>query len=90
MNVAGHIGTKGRTPDGGSVVQLQDIWKFNPDEYFAKWLQNKRPYEDQSPLMKKAIMWGLQEVDRLGTPVITRTKWDKWGRLYRTMILNHI
>lgn len=81
LNVAGHIGTKGTTADGTSVIQRQDIWKFNPDEYFNRWLQNTRPYEEMSPRLKKAAQWGLKEVDRLGTPVITRTKWDKWGWL---------
>ena len=81
LNVAGHIGIKGKTPDGSSVIQRQDIWKFNPDDYFERWLKNKRPYEDQPSLLKKATSWGLKEVDRLGTPVISRTKWDKWGWL---------
>ena len=81
INVAGHIGTKGNTADGTSVIQRQDIWKFNPDEYQNRWLQNTRPYEEMSPRLKKAAQWGRKEVDRLGTPVITRTKWDRWGWL---------
>lgn len=81
LNVAGHIGTKGITPEGTNVVMKQDIWKFNPEDYFSRWLQNKRPYEEMSPWKKKAAQFGLQEIDRLGTPIITRTKWDKWGWL---------
>ena len=77
LNVAGHLARKGTTSSGTPVIQRQDIWKFNADEYLQKWLEKDPGYKKMPLFMKKAAKWGLQEVDRLGTPVISRTKWHK-------------
>lgn len=81
VNVAGHRRIKGKTSDSSTVAKMQDIWKFEPEEYYKRWLESKRPYEELSPFEKNLVRIGLKEVDRLGTPVITRTKWSKWGWL---------
>ena len=47
----------------------QDIWKFNPEEYMKKWVGNPFNYTD---LRRAVLKFGLSEVDKLGTPVITR------------------
>lgn len=71
VNAAGHLYKEGITSYGKPVVMQQDIWKFKPDDYYTKWFENY----NLTPLMKNVIKFGLKEVDRLGTPVITRTKW---------------
>ena len=45
---------------------VQDIWKFNPNEYKQKW--------GSYDLDSKAVL-GLKILDKLGTPVIIRTPW---------------
>lgn len=71
VNAAGHLYKEGITSYGKPVVMQQDIWKFKPDDYYTKWFGNY----NITPFMKNVIKFGLKEVDRLGTPVITRTKW---------------
>lgn len=72
INVAGHLKQNG-IYDEKEVIRRQDIWKFNPTEYKQKWINNGFTYV---PLWKKKLLdMGLRYVDRIGTPVITRTKW---------------
>lgn len=44
----------------------QDIWKFNPKDYTQKW-----------GVGSKIKSWGLKKIDKLGTPVITRSEWEE-------------
>lgn len=65
VDAAGHLVQEGMS-NGKKVYRAQDIWKFNPDEYKKKW--------SSFDLDSKAIL-GLKILDKLGTPVITRTPW---------------
>ena len=77
LNAAGHLVQMGNTVDGRLVHRLQDIWKFNPNDYTKKWLIANKAFNKASPFIKGMTLLGLKEVDRLGTPVITRTKWTR-------------
>ena len=68
VNAAGHLYKEGITPYGKPVVMQQDIWKFKPDDYYTKWFNQDKPL---TSFMRNVIKFGLKEVDRLGTPVIT-------------------
>lgn len=69
-NVAGHIREHSRSLSGDRIQRGQDIWKFNPNDYIARWgLGSDRTAE------RSLSKLGLKLVDHLGTPVITRTKW---------------
>ena len=74
LNAAGHLKQNG-IYNGQKVVRHQDIWKFNPAEYKQKWFHNKSDYNSQPLYKKKLLDIGLRYVDKIGTPVITRTKW---------------
>lgn len=65
VDAAGHLIQEGMS-DGKKVYRAQDIWKFNPDEYSKKW--------SSFDIDRKAVL-GLKLLDKLGTPVITRTPW---------------
>lgn len=60
----GHLVQEGIS-NGKKVYRAQDIWKFNPDEYKQKW--------SSYDLDSKAVL-GLKILDKLGTPVIVRTR----------------
>lgn len=68
-NVGGHMI---QTADG-DFIRAADIWKFNPDEYIKRWL----PELKKTPIKRFFIKQGLKRVDKLGTPVITKTPWLK-------------
>lgn len=74
LNAAGHLKQTG-IYNGSKVRRRQDIWKFNPTEYKQKWFENRRLYTDEPLWKKKLLDSGLRYVDRIGTPVITRTGW---------------
>lgn len=74
LNAAGHLKQTG-IYNGCKVIRRQDIWKFNPTEYKQKWFENRKLYTDEPLWKKKLLDSGLRYVDRIGTPVITRTKW---------------
>ena len=74
LNVGGHWKQTGTTNNGLSVVRREDIWKFQPDEYAKYWF-NLRGYQESSPLTKWILRHGVKNVDKFGTPVITKTKW---------------
>lgn len=74
LNAAGHLKQNG-IYNGQKVVRHQDIWKFNPAEYKQKWFHGKSDYNSQPLYKKKLVDIGLRYVDKIGTPVITRTKW---------------
>ena len=74
LNAAGHLKQTG-IYNNARVIRRQDIWKFNPTEYKQKWFENKRLYTDEPLWKKKLLDMGLRYVDRIGTPIITRTKW---------------
>lgn len=71
VDAGGHLIQNGVYDDLYHVIRLQDIWKFNPDEYIKRYFRNN----SKPTLKQKLIKKGLQEVDRLGTPVITKTNW---------------
>lgn len=64
FNSGGHRISIGELPDGAKVFRREDIWKFQPEDYSRRWNVN-------SPILR----WGLEKVDRMGTPIITRTPW---------------
>lgn len=67
----GHYVQYGNSSNGTHVLRHQDIWKFNPKEYYNKWLSgSERPYWE-----KLLLKYGLNFVDSHGTPVIARTPW---------------
>lgn len=74
LNAAGHLKQTG-IYNGRKVRRRQDIWKFNPTEYKQKWFENRRLYTDEPLWKRKLLDSGLRYVDRIGTPVITRTGW---------------
>ena len=59
---------------GDKVYRYQDIWKFNPEDYLNRW--GRRMGLTSSALRKYISYEGLKLVDKLGTPVITRTPWS--------------
>lgn len=69
-DVAGHLEEYSYDLTGHNMVRGQDIWKFNPSEYMARWGSNI-----SSKPIKLVYKLGLKAVDNLGTPVITRTSW---------------
>lgn len=82
VNAAGHRYTTGLSSEGEPLVKQQDLWKFNED-YLTKWLENERVRSGKkpfSPFEKVVFKFGLHEMDRLGTPIITRTKWIPQSR----------
>lgn len=64
FNSGGHRISLGELPNGTKVFRREDIWKFRPEDYNKRWNVN-------SPLLN----WGLRTVDKMGTPIITRTPW---------------
>ena len=70
-NVAGHLREHSYDLTGHNMIRGQDIWKFNPSEYMAKW-KYWFSTANKADLLAKL---GLKTVDHLGTPVITRTRW---------------
>ena len=69
-NVAGHLEEHSYDLTGLNMIRAQDIWKFNPSEYMAKW-----GYQFSTANKALLAKLGLKTVDHLGTPVITRTRW---------------
>lgn len=69
-NVAGHQIEYSYSLSGDPIQRRQDIWKFNPNDYIARWGLDWNGTAERS--LSKL---GLKLVDHLGTPVITRTKW---------------
>ena len=67
VNAAGHQVQSALDTNGDFYTRLGDIWKFNPADYSKKWL-------DGGNILTK---FGLKLVDKLGTPVITYTPWQK-------------
>lgn len=76
VNVGGHLIQRGTTPGGYPVVRGQDIWKFDPKEYMKKWM-NDYSDEPMSKYKKFIINHGLRAIDKYGTPIITRTGWQR-------------
>lgn len=74
LNAAGHLKQTG-IYNGRMVRRRQDIWKFNPTEYKQRWFENRRLYTDEPLWKKKVLDMGLRYVDKIGTPIITKTKW---------------
>lgn len=81
VNTAGHRVQYGKTLSGEPVKREQDIWKFKRDEYISSWrygldLGSKMlNNEKNSRKLDFLYNFGLNEVDRFGTPIITRTPW---------------
>lgn len=64
FNANGHLYQQGQF-EGEPVIRLQDIWKFNPEDYSNRY--------GISSLIGK---WGLKKVNKYGTPFIIRTPWS--------------
>ena len=77
VDVGGYLATDGITTSGIPVKMGQDIWKFNPEDYNQKYFAFTSPTDLKHQVIKFIINKGLKEVDRLGTPVVTRTKWTE-------------
>lgn len=77
LNVGGHLMQVANHSRGTKypMVRKQDIWKFNPKDYYKKWIEDDIDFDRYSPLQKALIYGGLKLVDAAGTPVVTRTKW---------------
>lgn len=68
INAGGHmnvVGEYGYPPQ--KAFYSQDIWKFNPNDYINKW-----------KVGGGIKTWGLKKIDKLGTPVITRSEWEEY------------
>lgn len=50
------------------VYFSQDIYKFNPDDYMARYLNNR------NPIKKMILRKGLEFVDKRFTPIIVKGK----------------
>lgn len=72
LDVGGHIEQQGVTEGGQTAIRGADIWKFNPKDYIKKWLENLNNKGKKVPYY---LRFGLNEVDKAGTPVITTTPW---------------
>ena len=67
VNAGGHIRVLGEYGEPSkNAFYSQDIWKFNPKDYTQKW-----------GVGSKIKSWGLKKIDKLGTPVITRSEWEE-------------
>ena len=92
FDASGHIREYRRDPITNELMfRDQDIWKFNPDEYELKWLQNdltdnmkelmrkdpklKEQYLKDFRKNNKILDAGLRLVDKVVTPNIYRTPW---------------
>lgn len=78
LNVAGHLVEHGTAADGTPMIRRQDIWKFNPKDYMAKWGKGLNTEQSIGPKWasnSKLIDFGLHTVEEAGTPVIVRTQW---------------
>ena len=73
-DASGHLQQTG-IYNGRTVRRRQDIWKFNPPEYKQKWFEHRSSYTQQPLWKKKLLDFGLRRVDKIGTPIIVRTKW---------------
>lgn len=90
VNVAGHNLTIYRDPKTGLLYkQGHDLWKFNPEEYSKKWQPSGT--SELTPITAT----GLGVVDKLGTPIETRTGFiplsrDELYDLYRKKRLKYL
>lgn len=53
-----------------NIYRRQDIWKFNPNDYIARYTNKFTPITD-----KLKMYYGTGLLDYHGTPFITRTPW---------------
>lgn len=79
-NVAGHQAQTGLTIGGKPVYRGADIWKFDPDDYRAKWLNNNEPVQIDrlkvpAKIWKPSLYWGLKRVNNRATPIVIQTPW---------------
>lgn len=74
LNVGGYYRQTGITNDGLAVQRLQDVWKFNPEQYTNRWL-SLNSFNDKNKLYKWIVKQGLKDVDFHGTPIITKVPW---------------
>ena len=69
VDVSGYRLRYGTAKDGTTVSQGQDIWKFKPSEYNAK-------HDKSSNSLKNLLLYtGASLFDKLGVPVIFKSKW---------------
>ncbi len=68
VDASGHLKQTG-LGESGWYTRHQDIFKFNRPDYNKRWTKS-------SP-KQNLINWGLDVVDKHGTPVITRTTWGQ-------------
>ena len=75
VDAGGHRLETGVGSSAQPYYRNQDIWKFNANDYNARWGEHYSSKLEKSALGKAFRTWGLNFVDAHGTPVITRTKW---------------
>lgn len=63
-DVGGHLYQTLTLPDYQKYYRGQDIWKFDPEDWKNKWSFQSNPEHI------------LRIVDKYGTPIITKTKWQ--------------
>ncbi len=79
VDAGGHIVEEG-IGEGGLYRRRQDIWKFQPKDYKARWANGG--------IKNNLVNWGLNFVDSHGTPVVTRTTWGS-ERIPKSSIDNY-
>jgi hypothetical protein len=74
IDVGGHTIQQGvwHLDDDIPVFRGLDIWKFNPKDYMKKWSNPDQPFSVGQKLLYKT---GLEFLDAMGTPFVTRTNW---------------
>ncbi len=80
VDVGGYRLQYGNYKGDFDAVRQQDIWKFNSSDYNKKWTGNDYFItKSKNPVLKELkkllLRGGLEIVDDLGTPIITRSPW---------------
>jgi len=79
VNVGGFLYINGRDLKNLNYQQGWDIWKFNPKDYMSKWIDtspsSKLSNKIKNNLKNALIKRGLAYVDKLGTPIVTKSRW---------------
>ena len=98
IDVGGHTIQQGvwHLDDDIPVFRGLDIWKFNPKDYMKKWSNPDQPFSAGQKLLYKT---GVEFLDAMGTPFITRTNWtidprvplpNDFDRQQHRFIVNHL
>lgn len=98
IDVGGHTVQQGvwHLDNDIPVFRGLDIWKFNPKDYMKKWSNPNQPFSVGQKLLYKT---GVEFLDAMGTPFITRTNWtidprvplpNDFDRQQHRFIVNHL